>query len=629
MNADDHTVEEVLKDDRRFMVPLYQRKYQWAEHRLLPFWEDVQAKAAEVLSGDSKFKHYMGALLIAPVDAGSQIGKTQLVQVVDGQQRLTTFQLFLVALREVARKHGLTDLINHVNGYLFNIPKSKDTDPLTRFKLNPTPSDRALFHDLLDMEYAQVIQSYKHLFWGAAVPKNTPYPAFRAYFLFYQWIEEFALSGPSEEGPPGEEFAEGSTGQTDEGLSSERLEGLLNAVLERLKLVVISLSEEDDAQVIFETLNSKGEPLLAMDLVRNNIFHRAEKQEAKVDELYKKLWDPLDDAWWKVDAPNARPRRPRIDHFLAHTLAAETGDKISMRELYAEYRDFFVPKGTPRFANVEDELKLLDHYAPLYETLEGRKSMDPDIAWFGRKMAAWQVTTVYPVAMQLGNASVNSATRAAITKLLYSYIVRRALCQLSTKNLNNVFHGISGKFRHEGVSVGTFKSFFAGKDGDSVRFPNDVELKAGILTKDAYAIAPQPRLVDLLWELERATRSSMAEQNDRPPGLWVEHVLPRTWTEEWPFAEGEFAAPYQDLPQSIARKVALNLLGNLTLVTSSLNISAGNQSFASKKAKFSEHTGLFMNKWFAHKANWSEAEIKERGEHLFEIARNIWPKLDY
>ena len=206
------------------------------------------------------------------------------------------------------------------------------------------------------------------------------------------------------------------TGDAD-GLIADRLESLLKAVLERLKLVVISLGENDDAQVIFETLNSKGEPLLAMDLVRNNIFHRAEKQGAKVEDLYRKLWDPLDHSWWREAAPNARPTRPRIDHFLAHTLAAETGEKISMRKLYAEYRTFAVPKGRPRFENVEDELKLLEHYAPLYETLEGRKSADPDLKWFGRKMTAWQVTTVYPVAMQLGAAEVGAATRGGSYKI--------------------------------------------------------------------------------------------------------------------------------------------------------------------------------------------------------------------
>ena len=97
MDADDHPVEVVLKEARRFMVPLYQRKYQWGDKRLEPFWEDVTAKAIEVLEGDAKFEHYMGALILSPVDQGSQIGITPVVQVVDGQQRLTTFQIMLAA----------------------------------------------------------------------------------------------------------------------------------------------------------------------------------------------------------------------------------------------------------------------------------------------------------------------------------------------------------------------------------------------------------------------------------------------------------------------------------------------------------------------------------------------------
>lgn len=630
MDADDYKVEAVLKEDRRFIVPLYQRKYRWAEHRLLPFWEDVQAKAAEVLTGESRFEHYMGALIIAPIDIGSQVGRTPVVQVVDGQQRLTTFQLFLVALREVARRHSLSDFIAHIDGYLFNTPKSKDTDPLTKFKLTPTPSDRDLFHDLIELTYREVTKKYAHLFWGAGVPKNTPFPAFRAYILFNKWIEEFVLNGPSDEDPIVDDEAEvdgAAAAEDDAAIDAERLEALLNAVLERLKLVVISLGEHDDAQVIFETLNSKGEPLLAMDLVRNNIFHRAEKQGARVEELYRKLWDPLDDAWWREAAPNARPTRPRIDHFLAHTLAAETGGKISMRELYAEYRAFAVPKGKPRFDDVQDELQLLAHYAPLYETLEGRLSTDPDLKWFGRKMAAWQTTTVYPVAMQLGAEGVDRTTRAAITRLLYAYIVRRALCGLTTKNLNNIFQTLAARFRERGVSVATFKAFFHGRGGDSIRFPDDRELLAGILTNDAYSISPQPRLVDILWELEDASKTSFAERHDRPGNLWVEHVLPQTWTEDWPFVDADFADRYSDLPHAVIRRSIINTLGNLTLVTSGLNISAGNKSFADKQAKFAEHTGLFLNKWFAQPVRWTEMEIRERGERLAALAVKIWPGL--
>ena len=125
---------------------------------------------------------------------------------------------------------------------------------------------------------------------------------------------------------------------------------MLEALVFHLKLIVITLGEGDDAQVIFETLNSAGQPLLAMDLVRNNIFHRAEAQHSgsgnareRAEQLYRQVWAPFDDAWWRTPAPFARPQRPRIDHFLANLLTAETGERTTVRELYAEYRAWATP----------------------------------------------------------------------------------------------------------------------------------------------------------------------------------------------------------------------------------------------------------------------------------------------
>jgi uncharacterized protein with ParB-like and HNH nuclease domain len=631
MDADDHPVEVVLKEARRFMVPLYQRKYQWGDERLVPFWEDVAAKAAEVLEGESKFEHYMGALILAPVDSGAKFAFTPTVQVVDGQQRLTTFQLLLAALREVARNHGQDDFIDHINGYLTNVPQSKDTDPLTRFKLTPTPSDRDLFHDIIDLTATEADKKYKTLFWGKSVPKNRPERAFRAYHLFRQWIEDFVQHGPQDfEGASDE--PEDAEDQSDEGVTPEdasvRLEALLSALLDRLKLVVITLGESDDAQVIFETLNSKGEPLLAMDLVRNNIFHRAEKQKAKVETLYKKLWDPLDHPWWRGDAPNARPKRPRLDHFLAHMLVAETGQKISIRELYAEYRDFAVPKGKPRFENVEDELKLLERYAPVYRTLEGQEEGDPTLMWLGRKLNTWQVTTVYPVALQMGQENVSPEEREKLAQMIYSYLVRRTLCNLTTKNLNNVFQSIAADFLSNGTSVASFKEYFSKKAGASSRFPKNADVRHGILNENAYVISPRPRLTDILWELEIASKSKLAEKTDQPPDLWVEHVMPQSWGDDWPYEDGSTGQPLDEDGKTIARNATLHTLGNLTLLTGGLNISSGNKSFVEKKAKFAEHTGLFLNKWFSCKSQWTEEEIRERGERLADLAVARWVGLE-
>ncbi|MCK7612366.1 DUF262 domain-containing protein [Roseibium sediminicola] len=622
MDADDHPVETILAEARRFMVPLYQRKYQWGDERLVPFWEDVEAKASEVLEGESKFQHYMGALILAPIGEGAQIGVTPRVQVVDGQQRLTTFQLFLVALREVARQHECLDIISYVQDYIFNPLKSKDSDPLTRFKLTPTPSDREVFHDILDLDYWKVRGKYGRYYWGTGVPKNTPLRALRAYDEFKKRISRFCQYGPviNEYENDIEAAEEADTGEAIE----LRLEALLKALLNRMKLVVITLGEDDDAQVIFETLNSKGEPLLAMDLVRNNIFYRAEKQTAQIEELYKELWDPFDAAWWREAAPFARPKRPRIDHFLSHVLTAETGEKISMRELYAEYRAFAVPKGRPRFPNVEDELRLLERHAPTYETLEGRKSSNETIAWLGRKLAAWQVTTAYPVALQIAVANVDGGEKDVLARLIYSYIVRRAMCGLTAKNLNRVFQAIAQRFVESGPSVSTLVEFFDERPGNSTRFPSDQEVRSGLLSKPLYQNAPDARNKDILWELELASRSKLAEKIEMPDGLWTEHVMPVSWTDEWPFPGGVILERSSPDPRVAVRNELLHTIGNLTLISGSLNISSGNKSYSKKKEKFEEHSGLFLNKWFNKAGFWDENSIRMRSQKLADDALKIW-----
>ena len=630
MQADDHAVEEILAEGRCFMVPLYQRKYQWHDRQLVPFWEDVEAKAIEVLEGESKFQHYMGALILAPVGESAQIGVTPKVQVVDGQQRLTTFQLFLAALREGARKHKCSDVAEHVVDYLHNKLKSKDTDKLTRFKLTPTPSDQEIFHDIIEKSYGAIRARYGKYYWGDRVPKNTEHRALRAYEEFYRLINHFAQFGSAELCMNDDEDVDAETiaDETDTKEAIEkRLEALLTAVLNRMKLVVITLGEDDDAQVIFETLNSKGEPLLAMDLVRNNIFYRAEKQEAEVEELYHELWDPFDHYWWREAAPFARPRRPRIDHFLTHVLAAETGQKISMRELYAEYRAFAVPKGRPRFDKIEDELRVLGKYSPIYETLEGRTEENADLYWLGRKLAAWQVTTAYPIAMQISAADIDAEEKRALYRLTYSYIVRRALSGLTSKNLNRVFQSLSQVFIGKGPSADAFESYFNKRTGDSTRFPGDDEFRQGILSKPAYSLAPQTRIKDVLWEFEEASRTKFAEKTGMPSGLWTEHVLPVSWTEEWPFEDGEYVERFSNDPKAEGRNRLLHTLGNLTLLTSSLNISSSNKGFSEKRRKLEEHTGLFLNKWFLKKDDWHEAHIKERGEVLSDMAVGIWPSL--
>ncbi len=137
---------------------------------------------------------------------------------------------------------------------------------------------------------------------------------------------------------------------------------------------------------------------------------------------------------------------------------------------------------------------------------------------------------------------------------------------------------------------------------------------------------PRPRLVDILWEFEVASRTKLSEHGQRPDGLWVEHVLPQSWGDEWPLPSGERADPISLEHETVLRNTKLHTLGNLTLLTGGLNISSGNKSFKKKK-KFKEHTGLFLNKWFQDRGHWTETEIEERGAALAYMAVTIWPSL--
>ena len=202
------------------------------------------------------------------------------------------------------------------------------------------------------------------------------------------------------------------------------------------------------------------------------------------------------------------------------------------------------------------------------------------------------------------------------------------LCNLTTKNLNKVFQSIAAEFLENGVSVASFKGYFSKKAGVSSRFPTDRDVRHGILNENAYAISPRPRLTDILWELELASRSKLAEQSDQPLNLWVEHIMPQSWGDDWPYEDGSTGRPSDDDDKAIARNAILHTLGNLTLLTGGLNISSGNKGFDEKKAKFAEHTGLFLNKWFTGKTRWTENAIRERGERFADLAIMRCPSLD-
>lgn len=634
MDAKDHAVISVLSDQRRFMVPIFQRQYSWREPRLRPFWEDVLAKAEETLEGPPKFKHYMGALILAPGGQGYVVGVTPRVQVVDGQQRLTTFQLFLAALREVGDRLSFPEIRETVSNYIFNRPMTGDTDDDAKFKLVPTPEDRAVFKEIMEDGWKKIRATQPAIFYQNGNLKVGSAPnSVRAFVFFVDKIRRYALFGSLEDD-------ERAPATPDDGATQRtRLSALLEALLNQLKLVVITLDESDDAQVIFETLNSRGEPLLAMDLVRNNIFHRAEAQGEKAEQLFLTKWRPLDGPFWKSDSPRAKPKRPRIDHFLSHALTAQTGEETSLRELYAEYRAFVRPKGQPRFPTVEGELDALLAFAPIYRVLEGERAgpaedLDQQLAWLGRKLSTWEVSTAYPLVFCVAASDAAPEERAEIYRLIYSYIVRRAICGLTAKNLNKTFQRVVSHLLRDGVSVASFAASLSDQTGATVRFPTDAEVKTAVKTVPIYInILRSERLQDLLWELETGLRTKFNVNSPRPELMSVEHVLPRSWPANWLLPDGRKApadrvtgADEEMLVQIVARERLVHTLGNLTLMTGPGNTLASNSAFIDKR-EWLKKSRLGLNDEILESASWDEAEIEARAGRIGDLAVRIWPSL--
>ena len=108
----------------------------------------------------------------------------------------------------------------------------------------------------------------------------------------------------------------------------------------QLRLVAIDLEQGDDAQVIFETLNSRGAPLLPGDLVKNYLFRQAQTEGVAVEPLYERHWKAFDDAWWRTEMRQGRLKRPRLDIFLQHYLSLKTRDDVLVTHIFETYRKF-------------------------------------------------------------------------------------------------------------------------------------------------------------------------------------------------------------------------------------------------------------------------------------------------
>lgn len=605
-------VGAVFRDTRRLVVPIYQRTYEWtSERQIATLLDHVEAKANARIAGQpAQFHHYMGALLLIP-RSSFVFGRVPVVDIVDGQQRITTFQIALAALRDLAEERGEKAIADQIRPLLFNLDEaSMENAKVERFKLEPTRYDRTLFQDLMSKPLHELRQLYAPHFTQAGSLRKTGEPPPKPLAAWW-YIRERAAEYVSE----------------GEGAPAMRLRALVDAMLSDMHLIVITLDENDDAQVIFETLNFGGEPLSAMDLVRNDVFHRAARNDEDVEDLMDTGWSMFETAFWKARVTQGRITKPRIDFFLAHALAAETGRETLLNELYAAYKRYVKERSYP---TIEAELHTLRKHAPTYQALATEEP--GPLARLAKALDVFDMRTAYPLVLAFSAASGDEAARVATFRLIESYIVRRAICGLTAKAYNVIFLRLATVARESGGSLDALRAAFEEYNGPSNRFPSDDELRSSIRSVQAYSQITKPRLRYILSELEFASRDGFDETEGMRPELQIEHILPQTWSEHWPLPDGAKAPAdlFTGLSEEqhalvSARQNLVHTLGNLTLLTQPANLEVLNYAFDPHKKKRLRASLLRLNQDVAAEAQWDEAAIGRRANRLADVAERVWP----
>lgn len=593
MDARTLDIKTIFGQERRHVVPLFQRPYVWErDSQLEPLWEDIRAVAERQLAGQSVRAHFLGAIVLDQVLKPT--GEVEVRQVIDGQQRLTTIQLVFEAFADYCKEHGkdkhytmLQKLVRNDNQF--------STDPDEQFKVWPTTQDQATFRKVMDCGSPAELRQVFGVKKGDGL---TDQPIADAYLYFSSAIGEWVDAGGAD--------------------ADSRLDCLFKTLRECVRLVVIDLDPNDDAQVIFETLNARGTPLLPADLIKNLLFHRAQLAGAGIDSLYQKYWRHFDeDAYWRVRKGRGHARRARIDTFLQHYLTVKLRDEVAVGHLYVAFREHVTAgKSAEVLADVR-------RYADTYRTFEELESGSRE-AMFVKRLSEMDLTTAHPVLLELlANYSGDRTQLRGILVDIESFLVRRMICQLNTRGYNRLFidllkalGGVAGtpRERIRGVLLST--------QADSGRWPDDDEVKQAWLNNPLYRGLVKKRTRMVLEALEHASRTGKTERLTIDEKLTIEHIMPQEWEKHWPLPE---VRDGDDDPQGVRDRL-IHTFGNLTLLTKKLNPSVSNGPWEKKRDQITKHSILRLNNVLSEHDEWNERLIRKRGENLLKLLKETWPR---
>ncbi|WP_280510532.1 DUF262 domain-containing protein [Nocardia farcinica] len=583
MEAHPRRLKTVFRNDVRLVVPLFQRPYVWDEdEQWAPLWEDV-VDTFDRREEDEIAPHFLGAIVLE--QKRGALGSLEVREVIDGQQRLTTLQILIAALRDTYLALDVkTRWLNRLTKTLENDADFID-GPGEEFKLWPTNRDRSTYTEVMRGNYRDSTHD-------PALPRIAA-----AYVFFREQIDAFLARG-------------------DDDDTETVLDGLAEVLLEHLEVVVIDLGIDDNAQVIFETLNARGTALRASDLIKNALFRTLQDSGRPVDKLYEKYWEPLEMPQWQTDVRLGRLLRPRLDIYVGFFLTVLLHREVQSHQLFTAARTYFGSDAD----RAQDFLIELARYAQIYDELDsGNIGTDTERRILTR-LEIVDTQTITPILLWLF-AHTDGIVRQRALELLEAYVIRRAICRLTSKNYNRLFLELLRRLSTSDRSADdVIEQFLVSQDSESGLWPNDSDLHQALRDLPLYRLFKRDRLQRLLLAFEQHLTTDRTEPIPPSSKLSVEHLMPRSWQQHWELPADPIAAEAEEE----RRAALLDTIGNLTLVTGKLNSSLSNSAWSTKREHLLAHSALTLNRSLP--TDWTTTSIERRSEMLARAATTMWPR---
>jgi hypothetical protein len=602
METQVRTPQLVFMQPQRLIVPLFQRPYVWnQESQWEPLWNDV-VRVAERLLKQPPSKpqpHFLGAVVLQQTQ--NPVGLMQTRTVIDGQQRLTTLQLLLDALHAELLQIGAAAPAARLEPLVVNA-EPFCSKPEDRFKVWPTNRDRAAFnavmaapppvdHDTIGYRSERMVEAHR---------------------FFSEQAREWLTS-------------DASNVQT-------RAVAVESVARELLQMVVIDLTADENAQEIFETLNARGAQLTAADLIKNFIFQRLLEAGTEVEESYERYWKEFETAFWETEVNVGRLRYARSSIFLNHLLIARTGQEVVAREVFTRFKIFADhDAGLPMdrlLGQIYDSSQVYRRFVTAAAKNVGAVDR---LGLFAYRTGVLESEVIKPLLLWLLDPEQPVIPELQFNKALEvmeSWMVRRMLVAATTKEYNRAIAELISRLRSsDRSSAGDVTETYLSEQMSNSRYwPDDAEIREGVETLLAYRRLGRGRLRMVLEAIEdhlrgfRVDKIGLGGERVARGQYAIEHVMPQKWETNWPLDGGN-----ED-----ERNRIIHTVGNLTLLTSKLNLKVSNGPWLGQNGKrggLEGHDVLMLNRDLLRKGaeQWTDELIRMRTREMTEIIISIWP----